>query len=438
MLNHLIVNFKRSISAVHHFLCIVTLAFAPCWTYAVEFPPLNSSESSFRFSGFGTLGLTNTNGPDDWGYRRNISQPSNSGGVRADTDSLIGFQINYSPNPQFELVGQVIATRRANYGKASDNIEWAFAAYHPTPDVTMRIGRVNIDAFLLANYRNVGFAYRYVRPPVDFYASLPHSLDGIDISKSISLENSEWNIKTYAGRSHGGDLDIDSRVTVKPVYGLTISREAGGLTLRTGIAYSGIKNSANALDPILTGLNNISNLAVNDLGEQAQILHSRLDSSDDHAVYYSFSTNYEKDNWLWTMELTKVSGHPTTNMSAGYTNIGKRFGSVTLFAGIGKISTPNLPVSTPDWESQLSPIIGATEAQKLQSLASSAVYSINSSGANQHTFSVGGRWDFNPKMALKVQWDHISIDEYGGRLWTNSTLNSGRSNVTSITLDFIF
>lgn len=416
-------------------LCAIALTFN---TTAVISQSNEFSNSAFRVSGFGTLGITNTSAPDGWGYRRDISQPNNDGGTRADIDSRLGIQVNYAPTPQFEMVAQLVAANMSDYAPLSDSIRWAFIAYRPRPDVTIRLGRLNIDTFLLADYRDVGFAYNFARPPVDFYGSLPLSLDGFDIIKDLQFDNSRWRLKAFAGWSNGGDLSIDSRVVVEPVYGITVSRESGGLTLSAGVAYAGLSENATVLQPLIDGLDDMGDIPIPEISEQAMALQARLDSADDYALYQSFGINYELRDWQLSMELMRVSGHPTARLSAGYASVARRFGEVTIFSSISRIYTPNLPVSTPDWATNLAPIFGPDAAQQAQTLASSAAYAVNSSGAKQQTLSLGGRWDFRSNMALKVQWDYISIDTNGGRLWSNSSLESGYANVASIMLDFIF
>ncbi|MFA3790870.1 hypothetical protein AB6T38_07115 [Aliiglaciecola sp. SL4] len=420
---------------VLHTLCLVALIFQGGTLFAQT---LDGSGSSLRISGFGTLGLTSTDAPDGWGFRRDIAQPSNDGGLRGDIDSRLGLQFNYAPTAQFELVGQFVLKRRSSYTPASDAIEWAFAAYRPLPDFTMRVGRVNIDAFLAADYRNVGFAYSFARPPVEFYGSLPHSLDGIDINKDMQFDDSFWRFKVYAGRSHSGDLAFDGRTTIKPIYGLTVSRESNGLTLRLGLAYAGLASNPTIIKPLLEGLDSMAAVPIPEVVSQVESFQSRLDNTDSHGIYHSFAMNYDLLDWLWTFEMTKVTGHPSTRLTAGYAGIGKRIGSVTLLAGYSRISTPKLPVSAPDWVTPLTPILGEAVAFQAQAIASASALAVNSSGANQHSISLGARWDFRHNMALKVQWDQVSVDEYGARLWANGTLESTNADVYSVLVDFVF
>lgn len=427
-------GFQSTKILVHRTLCCAALLAS---TTSVMAYSASFNESKLRISGFGTLGLTHTSGPNELGYRRDVTQSANSGGTRADIDSRLGLQLNYSITPQFELVGQVVAKRRSKYALSSDNIEWAFAAYRPQPDLTMRLGRLNVDAFLLADYRNVGFAYSYARPPVEFYGYLPKFIDGVDISKDVQLNNSLWRIKAFAGRSKTGDLAHDSRITIKPMYGLKLSREANGLRLRAGIAYVGLYDNPNAIKPLIDGLSSIQNIPSPSVAAQAMNLRTELDLTDNSTIYKSFAVNYELQEWLFTLELAKVSGYG--GFTSGYAALGKRFDAITLFGGVSYISSSQESNDTiPDWEATLTPIIGAAAAQQAQFLGATTVSVINQKGASQHNILLGGRWDFRSDMALKIQWDHTNVDEYAGSLLSNSTLKSSNVDVFSLLLDFVF
>ena len=399
---------------------------------------VDNGPSKLRVSGFGTLGITHVDGPQEWGYRRNISQPANDGGLRADIDSRVGVQLNYSFSPQFELVTQVIAKRRSSYAATNDIIEWAFAAYRPKPDISIRLGRLSVDSFLLADYRNVGFAYRFARPPVEVYGTLPLSFDGIDVSKDFSFENSRWRLKLFGGSSTTGDLSVNGRSKIGPIVGVTSSRESGGLTLRAGYVHVVLAENSPFLDPLLESLDGMTMFPIPTIASQADYLKERLDNEGKSTAYFALGLNYERNDWLFTMEVTKNSGFSPARFTAGYVGIGKRINAFTVFGNVGRIESPNSAISAPDWASTLAPILGPSVALQSQTLASTAAVVINKSAVSQRNFSVGARWDFRANMAIKVQWEHIDVNEYGGRLWSNSTLEGGSANVTSLSIDFVF
>lgn len=394
--------------------------------------------AGLRVSGFGTLGLVHANAPDGWGLRRDISQPGHGGGTRADVDSRLGLQLNYAPSAQFELVGQFIAARRSSYGQLSDGIEWAFAAYRPNSEFTLRLGRLNMDQFLVSDYRNVGFAYMSVRPSVEFYATLPGSFDGADVSRTWQSGGARLRAKLFAGRTHTGDLDANARIEVKPTVGVMLSREAGGLTLRAGLTRSVVVDDGASLKPLLDGLAGLATLPVPAVAAEAQALRARVLSTGEPVIFAALGAQYDASAWQAAVEFNRTSGPPGAQFRAGYASIGRRFGAWLLYTGVSAITSPDSAVDTPAWAAQLEPVLGPALAQQVQLLGHSAAYAVGKSKANQRAFSLGTRWDLHPQVALKLQWDRVRIEANGGRLWSRSTLAAGRADVISAAMDFVF
>jgi hypothetical protein len=59
---------------------------------------------------------------------------------------------------------------------------------------------------------------------------------------------------------------------------------------------------------------------------------------------------------------------------------------------------------------------------------------------DQHTLSLGVRWDLREDLALKMQWDHHWVAAYGGGLWIQEQpLTEDRElNTLSANLNFVF
>jgi hypothetical protein len=403
------------------------------------------TESTLRLSGFGTLGLLHADVPTGWGYRRDLSQPGNDGGTRADIDTRLGLQLNYTLTPQFELVGQVIATNRSPHAPENDSLEWAFAAYRPTSDITLRVGRVNMDACLMSDYRNVGFATYLSRPPVSFYSVLPTVLDGADVAKVWNLDEVQWRAKVYVGSVQGGDLANQSPIKANDVIGAMVSREADGLLLRATLTSTQPTGAPAQAQPLLDNLARISAMsntlplpAVAQIGAQAHDLRARLDANGSTISYAAQGANYERNNWNLSGEITRVSGHPAANFTAAYASIARRLGSVTVFGTAERIQTKEVATETPVWGATLAPLIGLASAQQAQGLAALATAAANSGLVSQRTLSLGMRWDLNPQLALKLQWDRTFISTHGDLLWSHSSSEAGRADITSAMLDFVF
>lgn len=409
------------------------LCAAPAAAQTAEAPV-----DAWRFSGFGTLGLAHTRAPDGWGFRRDISQVGSDRDTRAVVDSRLGLQLNYAPSAKIELVGQLVARLGSGSAMNGDNVAWALAAYRPVPDLEFRVGRVNVDVYVMSDHRNVGFAYPYVRPPVEFYGSTPGSIDGADLTKTWELEGAIWRAKGYFGRARAGDHAQGPPVSIAPVVGMMVSREADGLLVRAALTRGTVRETPRALQPLIDGLRGIEMLPVAEVAATAQALRWQLDATSAPVNYAALGLRYEQLGWEWNAEYTRVSGNPVTRFNAAYASVGHRFGPVMLYGVASLIKTPGLPVEAPAWEATLTPLLGPAVAGQAQALAAGAAYAANRSGANQRTLSVGARWNLQPQMALKVQWDSVHIGANGSRLWGNGSLEAGRAVVMSATLDFVF
>lgn len=391
----------------------------------------SGATSPLRLSGFGTVGLTHTEAPQGWGFQRSLDQRSNSGGTRLDADTRLGLQANYAPGAHFELVGQTLLTNRASTASDSDSLEWAFAAYRPNGELTVRAGRLNFDQFLMSDYRNVGFAYPMARPPVEYYGSIPTSLDGADLTKVWNDGATLWRGKLFAGKLH------EAGVTLSPAYGLTLARETDGLTVRAGLSHARFSNVVSSLEPVLGALDEIAALPVPTVTAQARGLHNRLDYKDTTLNYATLGVAYEPPGWQVSAEVTRVTGSPLFSAVAGYASVGRNFGAVTLFGAASTVRSTTEPLAQPQWAGQLAPLVGPALAAQAQGLGAATTASANRM-LSQQTYSVGARWNVQPRVAVKFQFDHTRIDANGSQLWANGTTEAASANVSSILLDFVF
>jgi len=115
-------------------------------------------------SGFGTLGLV-TAAADDVGFRRDMNQDIAvfDQDIRIETDSLLGIQTDIRLTPDLDAGVQFVLRHQADMD-IENSLHLAFLRYRFTPQVTVRAGRMGIDVYMLSDYRNVGFAYPWVRP----------------------------------------------------------------------------------------------------------------------------------------------------------------------------------------------------------------------------------------------------------------------------------
>ncbi len=398
---------------------------------------LPASAGEFAIHGFGTLGAAYIDKPSGWGYARSINQHVNDDAFRADLDSVIGLQVNYQPSANFELVAQAAALRLDGDAERNDYLGLGFVGWHPNADWSLRLGRVNLDAYLISDHHVVGFTYPFIRPPVEYYGRMPTSLDGGDVSRIWIVDGVQWRAKLIAGRTENGTGD--SRLTLWPVVGLVGSRESDGLLLRISALHGRTRNNLRVLDPLLQGLQQMQALPVPQVSADAAQMRKALVTRDMRTSYIAGAVAYDRHDWLLTTEInrSKVAHIPSISFTSGYVSAGHRFGAVSAFVMHSVFRRDSAAFEAPDWATPLAGF-GPQLAQQAQQLAVGAASAINATSASQNTTSIGTRWDVPPRVALKAQWDHVRWRNQGSALWSRSDGTPGSGNVLGIAADFVF
>lgn len=395
--------------------------------------PLQAADLSVH--GFGTLGVGYVDKPSDWAYTRSLNQRPTDSDLRADLDSVVGLQINYSLAANLELVGQASYARLREGARASDYLDLAFLAWRPDADWSMRLGRLNLDAYLLSEHRDVGFTYPFIRPPVEYYARMPSSLDGADIERVWVAGDVAWHAKAFGGRTTAGISE--GRLKLRPLYGIMVSREANGLLLRFSALRA--RTRSGRLDPLLDALRDIQSLPVPVVAEQAAELEAALSTRDVHTKYLAAAAAYDRNNWLLQAEVNRAWARSSSaiNFKSGYVSVGRRFGPLTAFVMESAALRDYKPGPAPDWQTPLAGI-DPVLAQQAQALADGATIAAGKSAGHQFTTSAGLRWDVAPRLALKAQFDHVRTRRNGDGLWHSADGRANHSSIFAVAADFVF
>lgn len=411
-----------------------------------------SAGGDLRLSGFGTLGVVRGDMDLPWGFRRDYLQPLRGQATHGDIDSRLGLQANLALDPQWELGAQLLLRRQASGAPAAHSLTWAYAGWRPRADLDLRIGRISPDLFLLADHRNVGFVYPWVRPSVEFYGWLPvYSITGGDVSKAWSGGDVTWRARAFAGRSN--DRAPVPRAAVAsgaprnlPIeadfLGTTLTRESGSFMLKASLVGARTKVSGSGLgaEPITQGLDALSFVPIPSVAAEAAALRARFDAGSLRFTYAALGAAYDSSGWLANAEASHVAdrlGHSSARYA--WAGVGRRWGDITLFATAGRARSLGQPLAAPtQWALQLQPLIGPVAAQQAQMLGALSADLLNRGRIDQHSLAVGLRWDLHPRLAAKLQHDRVDVGRYGGVLWGEADGNPNRGSVTSAALDFVF
>lgn len=378
------------------------------------------SESVFSLSGFGTVGVVGTD--------RDGAEYVIPGQVRgADTswsgevDSKLGVQLGVKFNSQFSATVQVLSKQNGK-GSFTPGIEWAFAKWQATPALALRAGRMGGPFFAVSDFRDVGYANTWLRPPIDVYGQVPVShFDGADASWQTSLAGKALTLQIFGGRS--SSHVEHTKVEIDALVGVNASIELlDGLSLRLGHATGKLTVNSGPLNDLVGVLRRTPFAGVG----------AQLDPNDKRASFSGVGLSYDQGNWIvlaeYTMRKTKTFIPDTTGW---YATVGYRVGKFTPYATLSRLKTDNsnvdntIPASVvlPGMQAPLRVYVdGATAAQSTP----------------QKTIALGVRWDAVRNVAVKAQFDRIKTTGAGQFYNADAGFWNKRVNVYSLAVDFVF
>lgn len=352
----------------------------------------------FSLGGFGTLGATRSSSSQAH-FLRDASQPDGaSEHWTGKVDSLLGVQANFRLLSTLGAVVQGVS--RYRYDKSfRPEITWAYLKYDPNAQVSLRLGRLGTEFFMLADSRLVGYSYLSVRPPVDYFFSLPfYSIDGVDAVLKMPLGEAVLRAKVFHGFTHE-KISLGAQTWELEgswVSGANLDYMNGPWQARLGYARIRFQN---------------------DLPDTS--LFPELQAAGTTSNFHSLGLTYDRGPWQlqWMLNQIQHDSQAFEKSHSAYVLGGYRVGSLTPYLGYSRVASH----SGNNFSSPIAAMVVAT------------------GHIHQHTRLVGMRWDFATNMALKAQWDAIrgrpdSVLPFTQVLpgWT------GRADIFSLTLDFVF
>lgn len=371
--------------------------------------------------GFGTLGLTRGN-DDNAQLVRDLSQP-NGAGTQWSTkvDSLLGVQANIHFSPATEGVVQLVSRYHADSSYRPE-LTWAFLRHDFSPDFSLRVGRLGTEFYMLGDSRLVGYANLSVRPPTDFYGSLIFSyIDGVDVTLTRPVASGLLKGKLFAGQS-----PESTPYAPGILWDLSGSQLVGGyLEYSSGpwqfrVSHAQVRFDQEApFDLILKSLGYALPLPFVSLVPDMAMADQSVNFSSLGLVYDQGPLNVQ-----FMLNRIRHESAAYTSSKAAYVMAGYRLGAVTPYIGVSRSvsDAPRLPHSD------------------ISGLDSITQFLISQSVTDQHTYTLGARWDVKKNVALKGQVDWVRGTPASVYLFKGDQRGSWDGNLTavSLTLDFVF
>ena len=388
-----------------------------------------------KISGFGTGALTWTN-TDAAEFGRPNQASGVKKGPRTGVDSNLGLQADIGVNSWLSFTAQGLVRKDAEEEYGAE-LGWGFAKAKLNDKLSVRVGRIGLPTFMISDYRNVGYANTFVRPPVEMYSQVPFtSLDGVDATYQYSLGNTTMTGQIAFG---GGEAPIAGDVTIrgKRMVAVNMLAEHGPFTFRASRVQADISvTGSTSLTTLLGGLRAVGS---NYRFPQLNVLADELDATGKKASFTSLGLGMDWNNIIVQSEFAKRKVDAYINdTTSWYVMGGYRIGKVLPYIIQSKVSIDGHPANTVPASCPVGyPAACTPTVSQLRAGVNRLPFSGVGQG-EQTTTSIGVRWDFYRSLAFKAQIDRVK-PAIGSGLLLNPAPGFNRDvTVGAVAIDFVF
>lgn len=376
-------------------------------------------------NGFGTLGIVHSD-EDRADFTSNTLVPRGAGHSSdwsAEVDSRLGLQLTAELTPRVSSVVQVIAEQQHN-GKYMPELEWANVRFDVTPDLSLRAGRMVQSTFMSSEFRKVGYATPWIRPPLEVYRMIPvTNFDGFDASYRSRIGEVTHTLRGTYGQADAKFSGGEAKA--RQAWGVSSTLEWGAASLFGSYGGSRLSIEMEGVDTFFDYFRAF--------GPEGDAIADRYETHDKRFDIFSLGASYDPGDWFVMGEWARSNSRSLIGDLRGwYVTGGYRLGAVTPYMTVARASvTSNLS----------DPGLSAGAFIPFAAGLNEGLNQILEASARQNSLSLGARWDFSPNMALTAQYDHIDID---GGSWGTLVNHQpdfepgGTVNLFSLALDFVF
>lgn len=356
----------------------------------------SSASANVAINGFASIKGGMTTGSDEqlYGYDNDFNLKN---------ESLFALQLKADLGDKLSVTGQLMGRGSKDFDVG---FEWAFITYELADNMRINAGRLRTPFYKYSDFKDVGYAYDWLRVPQGVYGFGFDNIEGISFYRTAELGSVESTLQLVAGAYDGkatiSGLEVDAEI--KNIVGITWELTQGNLSGR--LAYLTGKATVDAEAAALAENFTIGNLfgTLNSLG--LNDLVSSIDIQQEKGTFLGFGLTYDNGDWIAVSEITrvKVDNSFIAEQNNYYVSVGKRFNSIT----------PYISYEVEDNESR-DDIFQIYQATLPAQLLVPVQGLVRSQERSAKTWNLGARYDFHPSAAFKVQYSSEKNDTSGVR-----------------------
>jgi hypothetical protein len=397
----------------------------------------------FTIKGFGTGGVVNSSNSSADFVVNTLFQATGAGwsnGTSLVVDSKLGVQLDYMATDRLSFAAQGLSKQQYN-DSFVPVLEWAYAKFKIMSELDIRAGRIRPAVYMLSDYLDVNYANPWVRPPVEFYATAPlDRMQGVDFLWRPTTGDVSWLIQPYFGFTQLGASGGNTSIKADNIMGINVTGTYSDLTLRAGFIRTDFSYYTPSLSQAQSALSAICDTG---LDPTACEQYNAFGSTRENVMFSSFGANWDNGDYFVLGEYGKRTAKTNviSDATSWYISGGTRIKKFTPYITYSSYRNDSPASYNGDSNNVFNLGFGST----VNYIATSI---LQGNAMNQNTITLGMRYDFMSKLALKAQWDHIQtatkdgLPGTGGGLFVNQQPGFGigptQVDLFSVTFDFIF
>ena len=305
-------------------------------------------------------------------------------------DSNFALQIDSDLGDDLSITVQLTARGGNNF---EIEAEWLYATYALSPQFTAAIGRQRLPFYMYSNFLDLGYAYHWIRPPVEVYGEGVSTYEGLSGLYKGFVGDWDYELMAYIGAIHNktaviGDITLDLNL------GLNVTFSNDWLKLRASY------NDAEAW---------VNGAPIMDKDNPQDI------------IFYSLGFSVDRMNYFVISEITilEADKYAQFSLPPSFVTIGFRESWMVSMGMRFNTITPHITFSGRD-----------------TTLTGHSVPFLDDLVQGAETVNVGLRWDFHYQAAFKV--DYTSAKDKSDKTLIALNGKTLQADVIAFGIDFVF
>jgi hypothetical protein len=322
-------------------------------------------------------------------------------------ESKFALQLSADLQEKLTATAQIIARGEDDFDAT---FEWAYVTYEYSDELQFSAGKMRVPFYKYSDFLDVGYAYRWVRPPRSVYGIPFSTYEGLSVVYNNQLGDWDSTLQGFYG-AFDGDINVfgDSLpAELNNLGGINWSLSYDWFSARA--AYIVADTSISSNDSGLIGLVEVLN--TNGLTSTA----NDLTTDEDETTFVGIGFSIDYDNFLFDAEYTQfeVEGSILAEQSQYYASAGYRIDDVIVHFTYEKNDDKHDSSRFNTLESI--PLLNTTVNFALESMR-----------AESNVYTIGARYDFHPSAAFKIDFSRFDDD-----------ITDTETDVVAVGVDLVF